>query len=253
MVCLKNKNDLEMLRQSGGVLIYVLKTLAAETKPGVSLKSLDARARKLIEERGAKPSFLGYKPNGALQPYPAAICTSVNNQIVHGPPSDYILKDGDILKIDFGIDYKSYFTDGAVTLGIGEISSQAAELIKTVKGALEQAIEVCLPGNHLGDIGWAIEQYVSAHCFKVIRGLTGHGVGFSLHEEPIVYNYGEKGKGMELKPGMVLAIEPMISAGSPEIKQLDDESYATKDGSLSAHFEKTIAITKTSPEVLTPF
>lgn len=253
MVRLKNKNDIKMLRQSGEILVYVLKTLAAETRPGVILRSLDARARQLIKERGAKPAFLGYKSNGAFRSYPAAICTSVNNQIVHGPPSDYILKNGDVLKIDLGIDYKSYFTDGAVTLGMGKISSQSAGLIKTVKGALEQAIGVCLPGNHLGDIGWAIERYVSARGFKVIRGLTGHGVGFSLHEEPTVYNYGEKGEGIELKPGMVLAIEPMISAGSPEIKQLADESYATKDGSLSAHFEKTVAITETDPEILTPF
>jgi methionyl aminopeptidase len=253
MILLKNKKDIKMLRQSGEILVEVLQTLIFESKAGISLKSLDIQAQKLIKKYKAEPSFLGYKPEGAHQPYKAAICTSVNDQIVHGLPSDYLLKEGDILKIDIGVNYKNYFTDAAVTLGIGKISEKAIKLIETTKNALEKAIAVCLVGNHLGDIGWTIEQYVLANGFKVIKGLTGHGVGFSLHEEPAVYNYGRKGEGLELKSGLVLAIEPMVSISCSEIKQLADDSYATKDGSLSAHFEKTVAITENGPEVITPF
>jgi len=253
MILLKNNKDIEMLKQSGSILVEILNVLVSESKAGVALKSLDIQAQRLIRKYGAKPSFLGYKPQGAHKPYNAAICTSVNDQIVHGLPSDYVLKDGDILKIDIGINYKNYFTDAAVTLGIGKISEQASKLIEITRNALEKAIAVCLAGNHLGDIGWTIEQYVLANGFKVIKGLTGHGVGFALHEEPTVYNYGKKGEGMELKPGLVIAIEPMASIGTSEIRQLTDDSYATKDGSLSAHFEKTVAITENGPEVLTPF
>lgn len=253
MMRLKTAKDLAMLRQSGRILASVLKILAAEAKPGVALRSLDYHARTLIQEKGAQPAFLGYKPNGAKQAYPAAICTSVNAQVVHGLPSDYILKDGDVLKIDLGVNYKGYFTDAALTVGVGKIAPPAQKLVTVTEAALAKAIEVCRPGRRIGDIGWTIENHVKKNKFAIVQGLTGHGVGFALHEEPTVHNYGRRGEGMELKPGLVLAIEPMVSVGSGETKQWPDESFAVKDGSLTAHFEKTVAVTEVGPEILTPF
>ncbi len=253
MIRLKNEKDLEKLRISGEILSSVLKVLIKEARVGVPLKSLDFHARVLIEEKGAKSAFLGYRPEGAKQPFPATICTSVNSQVVHGVPSDYVLKEGDILKIDIGVNYQGYFTDAAVTIGIGQISQKAEELIKTTKEALDKAIELCFPNNHLGDLGWIIEETVTKKGFSIIKNLTGHGTGFSLHEEPTVYNYGKKGTGLKIEPGLVLAIEPITSLGSGEIKQWPDDSYVTKDGSLSAHFEKTIFVKETGPEILTNF
>lgn len=253
MIRLKNAKDLAMLRRSGRLLAEVLKILAAEARAGITLQSLDYHARTLIEQGGGKPAFLGYKPEGSKKPYPAAICTSVNDQIVHGVPSDYVLKEGDILKIDCGVNYKGYFTDSALTVGIGKISSSARKLINVTKEALTKAIEVCLPGNHIGDIGWKIENYVKKNNFSIIKGLTGHGVGFAIHEDPTVYNYGKKGEGLKLQSGLVLAIEPMTSVGSGETRQLPDESFAAKDGSLTAHFEHTVYIGEDGPEVLTNF
>ena len=252
-VRLKSEKDLEGLRKSGEILSLILKKLKAEVKAGVRLIFFDELARKLLKEAGAKSAFLGYRPAGAKSAFPAAICASVNAQIVHGIPSEYVLKDGDILKIDFGVNYEGYFTDAAFTIGIGKISKDAQELIKNTEEALKKAIKMCLPGNHLGDIGWQIENTVKKKGFKVVNGLTGHGTGFALHEDPYVFNYGRRGEGMVLEPGLVLAIEPMVALGSGDIKQAKDDSFFTADGSLSAHFEKTIAITKNSPEIITLF
>ncbi len=248
---LKNEKDLQVLRQSGLILASVLELLKDAAKVGVKLSHLDELARRLIEESGGKPAFLGYRPEGAAKPYPSSICTSVNEVMVHGLPSNYVLKSGDVLKLDAGVIYKGYFTDAAITVPIGDISNEAKKLIQATKESLEKGIEVCTPGNRLGDIGYAVEGVVKKHGFTVIQNLTGHGVGFALHEEPTIYNFGEKGKGIELTPGMVLAIEPMVAITSERVRQKEDDSFVTEKGDLSAHFEHTVAITESGPEVLT--
>lgn len=249
----KTERDLEGLRASGRILAIVLNNLREEAHEGVRLLYLDELARELLKSAGAKPAFLGYKGESSRKPYPAAICTSLNDQIVHGLPTNYVLKEGDVLKIDLGADYQGYITDAAVTLAIGKIGAVAEKLISATQTALHEAIKVCKLGNHTGDIGWVIEQTVKNYGFSVVKNLTGHGVGFALHEEPTVYNYGERNTGVLLQAGMVLAVEPMVSAGLGETVDNPDGSFSTKDKSLSAHFEKTVAITESGPEILTPF
>lgn len=250
-ILLKNERDLAMLRVSGAILARTLRTLADMAKEGVRLVELDRKARELLKREGARAAFLGYRPEGAAKAYPAAICASVNEQIVHGVPSNYALRSGDILKIDFGVDYKGFITDAATTVGIGEAPKAAQKLMRATEDALTDAIRACVPGAHLGDVGHAIETRAKRGGFGVADGLTGHGVGFALHEDPAVYNFGNKGEGMKLVPGLVLAIEPMLTMGGPEIIQMKDDSYATRDGSLSAHFEHTVAITARGTEILT--
>jgi len=251
MVLFKTPAEIKIMRQGGAIAAAVMQSLIARAEMGATLLELDELARKLIKKGGARPAFLGYRPAAASRPYPAAICASLNNVIVHGLPTDYKLQDGDLLKIDFGVLYQDYYTDLAVTVGVGRVSSPAKKLMAATRGALKNAINVCRSGKRLGDIGWAIAHYVEARGFNAVHNLIGHGIGRSLHEDPEVFNYGERGQGLELSPGMVLAIEPMISAGSPYIIQLPDESYATADGSLSAHFEQTVAITEAGPRILT--
>lgn len=251
MLKIKTKEDIEGLRVSGGILSATLSKIASFAGVGTKLSEIDQYARELLKRENAHPVFLGYRPEGARKAYQAAICASVNDTIVHGFPGKYTLKDGDIVSIDIGVDYAGYITDSATTIGIGKISKQAADLVAITKKSLEAAIGECLPGKRLGDIGNAVESCVGKSGFSVVEGLTGHGVGFELHEDPTVYNYGKKGTGMKLVEGLVIAIEPMVSAGSPEIAQMPDESYVTRDGSLSAHFEHTVAITENGPEVLT--
>ncbi|MFA6407496.1 MAG: type I methionyl aminopeptidase [Candidatus Paceibacterota bacterium] len=251
MVRLKSEKDLELLRISGRILAATLRALSKEVKAGVILSNLDKKAKELILKEGATPTFLGYTPEGATKAYAASICASVNETIVHGLPGKYILKEGDIISIDLGVTYKGYVTDGAVTVGVGNISEEARALLRVTHEALQNGIEECIPGKHLGDIGYAIEKTAQIGKFRVIQGLTGHGVGFALHEDPSVFNYGKRGEGMKLVPGLVIAIEPMFSVKSPYIQQKKDDSFATKDGSLSAHFEHTVVITEEGFEVLT--
>ncbi len=251
MIRLKSTKDIEGLRASGKILARVLGELRKSAKEGVSLRSLDELARKLLKDAGAESAFLGYRPEGGTKPYPAAICTSINEQVVHGLPTDYILKRGDVLKIDTGVRYEGYITDSATTVVIGPASKEIKKLLETTEEALRKAIEACRSGNHLGDIGAAVEETVRKNGFRVVKGLTGHGVGFELHEDPTVYNFGDRGEGIELKPGLVLAIEPMVSVGKGDIEQREDDSFATRDGSVTAHFEHTIAITSAGPEILT--
>ncbi len=248
---LKTKSEIEIMAEGGKILAQVRDRLAREAKEGVSLIELDELAEKLIREAGAVPAFLGYKPGGADKPYSASICTSVNEVVVHGLPTKYKLKSGDVLKIDLGVLHKSFYTDTSVTVGIGQISPEARKLISATKKALELAIENCQLGKTLGDVGFIINKYARSQRFKVIKGLTGHGIGKNLHENPIVFNEGREGVGPKIVPGMVLAIEPMLSAGDAEIVQLEDESYATRDSSLSAQFEHTVAITENGPYILT--
>ncbi|MGC9046827.1 MAG: type I methionyl aminopeptidase [Minisyncoccia bacterium] len=253
MIRLKSDDDIKYLEISGQILSKILKSLAQYVDSGVKLKDLDLLARDLLKKYNAQSAFLNYKPSGAQKAYPAVLCTSVNNQVVHGLPDKYILQSGDILKIDFSVNYQGYITDAALTIGIGKISDDAKHLINFTKKALAEGIKQCQPGNHIGDIGWVIESVIKKANLKVLKSLTGHGVGFELHEDPYVYNYGEKGSGQELVPGMVLAIEPLVSISTENIIQANDDSYWTDDGSLSAHFEKTVAITKDGYKILTPY
>ncbi|MBN2197700.1 type I methionyl aminopeptidase [Candidatus Wolfebacteria bacterium] len=251
MVIIKSPEEIKKIAVAGKILAKILKTLAKEAKIGVSLDYLDKLAYQLTIKEKAKPAFLGYQASGAEKPFGGSICASVNNVIVHGLPSTYKLKSGDILGIDFGVEYDNFFADAALTVGIGNISKEAKRLIKATKLALKKAINQLRPDKTLGDIGWVIQKTAKDAGFKIPEGLTGHGVGKMIHEDPSVYNYGEKGKGMKLKQGMVLAIEPMFAIGTDEIIQIPDDSWATADGSLSAHFEHTIAITSKGPKVLT--
>lgn len=248
---IKTPEQIKNIRIAGKILANTAKELKKSIAEGVVLKDLDKLAKKLIEDAGAEPTFLGYQPSGANHPFPASICASLNEVVVHGIPNNYKLKSGDILKLDFGVSYQGFIADSAFTVGVGKISSENQKLMETTKHALMLGIKECRAGKTLGDIGWAINDYVKKNGFKVVKGLCGHGVGVELHEEPSVFNEGTKNTGLELKPGMVLALEPMVSAGDPYIVQTEQESYATRDGSVSAHFEHTVLITERDPEILT--
>lgn len=252
-ITIKTKEEIEILKQGGKILSDVLKELSILAKPGVSTGFLNQKAKEIILARGAEPAFLNYHPTFMERPYPAVLCASLNEVVVHGLPNDMvILKDGDILKLDLGVKYKNLFTDAAVTVGIGKITEESQKLIDITKRALQLAINEVKPGNHIGDIGYAIENYALSNGFYVIEILVGHGVGYEIHEEPNVPNYGKKGKGPELKPGMVLAIEPMVSLKTKEVQlSKDGFGYETLGGSLSAHFEHTVAVTEKGNEVLT--
>ena len=249
----KSDKELKLLINSGKILSSVLIRLKNEARPGINLKYLDNLAYKLITDAGAEPAFLNYQPAGAREPYPASLCASVNDVIVHGRPDDYKLKNGDLLKLDLGVNYQGFLTDAAFTIGIGAISGQNKLLIATTAEALSAGIKAAVSGNTIGDIGFAIESVVKKTNFKIVDMLTGHGTGRKLHEEPAVYNFGRPGEGLKLKKGMVLAIEPMVSVGASAVKQLADDSFAVKDKSFSAHFEKTIIVDDNQPLILTKF
>jgi len=251
MINLKSPQEIKKIATAGRILAKVLKAVVKEAKIGTQLSQLNKLAYQLTKKEGAQPAFLGYQPDGASRSFGASICASVNEIVVHGFPSDYKLQSGDVLKIDFGIEYQGFFADAAVTIGIGNISKEAKHLIKTTQLALKKAVKQARPGKTLGDIGWILQETAEDRGLKIIKSLTGHGVGLKLHEEPTIYNFGEKGKGVELKPGMVLAIEPMLAVATEKIIQRPDESWATADGSLSAHFEHTIVITERGAKVLT--
>ena len=252
-ITIKTKEEIEILKEGGKILAEVLKRISEFAKPGISTGFLNEKAREMILARGAEPAFENYHPAFLKKPYPAALCTSLNEVVVHGLPSNkIILKEGDILKLDLGVKYKNLFTDAAVTIGIGKITDKNNKLINVTKRALELAINEVKPGGHIGDIGYAVENYVEREGMSVVKVLVGHGVGFAVHEEPNIPNYGKKGEGPELRPGMVLAIEPMVTLGSEEVKLLKDGfGYETVDGSLSAHFEHTIAVTDNGYLLLT--
>ncbi|MDH5442611.1 MAG: type I methionyl aminopeptidase, partial [Candidatus Nomurabacteria bacterium] len=221
----------------------------------VNALALDKIAQKKIAEFGDTPAFLGYAPEGVPVKYPAALCVSVNDQVVHGiPAQDIILKDGDIVSIDCGLTHNGLFTDHAITVPVGKISAEAHELISVTHEALNVGIAAAQPGNTVGDIGYAIQTYIESQDAKygIVRELTGHGVGVEIHEDPYIFNFGKPGQGAVLKPGMVVAIEPMITLGKPAVNFWKDHyTVATADGSLSAHFEHTVVITENGVEVLT--
>lgn len=241
------------MREGGKIHARILKEVAKKVKPGVKTDALNAYAEKLIDEAGCTASFLGYQPYDAKRPYPAALCVSINEEIVHGIPNEdnaRILFEGDIVSLDLGLTYSStsspqvkMITDAAITVPVGKISEEAATLIKATREALDRGISAMRLRGHIGDIGAAILEVAEKYDFGVIDGLSGHGVGYSVHEEPYVPNKAKRGEGPELKPGLVIAIEPMLSLGSREIKKLSDGyTFITRDKSLSAHFEHTVVV-----------
>lgn len=251
MITFKNEKEMEIMAEAGRRLASVIEVLKKEARAGVTTFFLDKLARKLIKESGAEPAFLGYRPAGSIRAYQYTICASLNDVVVHGLPSDYALKDSDLLKLDLGLKYKGFYSDSAITVPVGRVGREAEKLIRVTREALAIGIVEAKPGKTVGDIGHAIEKFVVKNGFSVVRSLTGHGIGRELHEEPQVLNFGRKGEGEELAPGMVLAIEPMVAMGSGATKRLADDSFVTADGSLAAHFEHTVAITERGPRVLT--
>jgi methionyl aminopeptidase len=254
MVTIKTKAEIETLAEGGRHLAAVIEAVVKEAKPGVSSASLDRLANKLIGEMGDQPSFLGYKSRRDKRPFPAAICVSVNDEVVHSPPSaQKILQSGDLTGIDIGLIHDGLFLDSAVTIAVGGKTDQLSEkLLRVTKEALIVGIKAARPGNTTGDIGFAIEQFVKPYKYGIVRELAGHGVGYAVHEDPFIPNYGKKGDGPVLKPGMVIAIEPMFNAGGDAILlDKDGFTYRTADGKRSAHFEHTVLITDGEAEILT--
>jgi methionyl aminopeptidase len=253
MIIIKTPKEIETLREGGRRLATILHKVKAKVKPGVSTKDLDDYAFKLIEEMGDTPAFLKYRPEGADKPFPASLCVSVNDEVVHGIPSaEKILKEGDIVSIDLGLKHEGLFTDMAMTVGVGEISPASKKLLEITEKALEVGIFSAVAGATTGDIGHAIESFVKPHKYGIVEVLSGHGVGRAIHEDPYVPNFGRKGTGAKLIPGMVVALEPMLNNGTKHVT-LDDDGYTirTADGKKSAHFEHTILITDGEPEILT--
>jgi len=246
MIFIKTPKEIEIMAEGGKILAEIIRKLKEAAKPGIVTKELNKLAEELVFRFKVKPAFLGHNN------FPAVLCTSINEVIVHGVPSDYVLKEGDILSLDFGIIHKRYYADMAITVPIGEISPEAARLIRITRKALNIAIKKARPGNTVGDIGNTIQRYITKRGFNVVKELCGHGIGKELHEEPEILNYGRRKKGPELEEGMVLCLEPMAAVGSAKIKKARDGfGLQTIDGSLSAHFEHMIAITKSGSRVLT--
>jgi methionyl aminopeptidase len=251
MVILKTPEEIEIMADAGKKLARVLEALRALVRIGVTTKYLDEASRALIKAEGAEPAFLNYRPAGSRKGYPFTLCASINKTVVHGLPSGYAIQDGDLVKLDLGLKLKGFYADSAITVGVGNISREAGKLMAVTEEALVRGIKEARLGNTTGDIGNAIESYVKKNKFSIVESLTGHGIGRNLHEDPYVLNFGRPGTGEELRAGMVIAIEPMVAAGSGASEQLKDESFVTKDGSLSAHFEHTVAITAKGPRILT--
>ena len=245
MTIRRSWSELEHMRQACVVVVETLDALQAAVKPGVKTKELDRIARERIVKSGAKPAFLGYRG------YPASVCISVNDEVIHGIPGERRLKEGDIVSLDLGAVVEGYYGDGARTVAVGAVTEQAQRLMKVTEEALWEGIAMCQANKRVGDIGHAVEQHVKKNGFSAVREFVGHGIGTSLHEEPQVPNYGPPGRRERLVPGMCLAIEPMVNTGGPEVRVLDDGWTAvTVDGGLSAHYELTVAVTEQGPWVL---
>ncbi len=245
-VTIKSNREIELMREAGKILATVHDELEKAIKPGITTKQIDRLGEEIIRSYGCIPSFLNY--NG----YPASICVSVNDEVVHGIPSKKrILREGDIVSLDAGVIYKGYHSDAARTHAVGEISREAQKLIDVTRESFFEGIKYAKAGNHLYDISKAIQNYVESNGFSVVRDLVGHGIGTALHEEPQIPNFKQKGRGLRLQPGMTLAIEPMVNAGAYDVWWLEDDwTVVTQDESLSAHYENTILITEGEPEIL---
>ena len=248
---IKTRREIDSMREAGRHVGEILLELREAVRPGVTTAALDALAARAIEARGVLSSFKGYDPQG-LPKYPAVLCVSVNDEIVHGIPGARELEDGDIVSLDFGVSVDGYHGDSAVTVPVGDIDDERERLLDVTRASLEEAMERMVPGNRLSDLGHTVQTRVEGEGFTVVREFAGHGIGRALHENPWIPNYGKPGRGPRLLPGMVFAIEPMVTAGSADVLVLDDEWTAvTEDGSMAAHFEHTILITDDGPEVLT--
>lgn len=253
-VTIKTPEDIKILREGGKRHARIMKELSKLVRPGASAKEIDDRARYLALEGGDTPAFLGYTPYGAERPFPGSLCVSVNDEVVHGIPNEAekVFKEGDIVTIDMGLIHDGLITDMAVTLPVGEVDKRASELLKATKEALARGIKACKEGKTTGDIGHAIGSYIEPRGFGIVRELAGHGVGYEVHEDPYVPNYGEKGRGTKLRAGMVIAIEPIVNEGTEKVVlDKDGYTYRTADGKRSAHFEHTVVITEKGCEVLT--
>lgn len=248
----KTSQEIETLAEGGALLAKILDELAITVKPGVAPRELDMLARDLLERHGATPSFLGYKPKGMRQGFPAALCVSVNEAVVHGLPNDIPLSEGDIVGLDLGMVYKGLYLDSAHTVPVGTVSLLAHQLLDVARHALSLGIREAILGNTTGDIGAAIQRYVEENGFAVVRALVGHGVGYAVHEDPAVPNFGSRGQGTLLTEGLVIAIEPMVVEGDAEVVTAQDGWTVTvADGGLAAHEEHTVAVTADGPRVLT--
>jgi len=246
MVIRKSNRELALMREAGRIVALTHAVLRESVGPGVTTAELDALAYETATKHGAKPSFLGYRG------FPASLCVSINEEVVHGIPGPRVLEEGDIVSLDFGAIYRGFQGDAAITVGVGKIGKRAQELIEATRGALKAAIAQCIRGNYLGDISWSIQDYAESRGFSVVRQYVGHGIGRNMHEEPQIRNYGTPGRGILLKPGMTFALEPMVNVETYLTHVLDNEwTVVTDDGQLSAHFEHTVAITDGEPEVLT--
>ncbi len=255
MARIKTEEEIELLREGGRILARILKELAAASKPGVSTEDINDLALALAEEYGVEPVLLGYHPQFADRPYPAALCTSVNSTVQHGVPrADEILQEGDIINLDMSIGYQGMITDSGITVPVGKTDPMSQKLMDVTREALAIGIKQAQPGNRIGDIGHAIETFVHSRGFSIVEVLCGHGVGHAVHEDPQVPNFGRAGTGPIIRVGNVFAIEPIVNIGKKDVVFDDDgDGYSvfTVDGSRSAHFEHTVAITEKGPEIMT--
>lgn len=250
MIEIKSRSEVESMRRASGIVAEILVELVEMVRPGLTTAALDAAAEARIARLGAKPAFKNYRVGDSI--FPAVLCTSVNEEIVHGIPSGRTLAEGDIIGLDFGVIYEGYYADSAVTVPVGRIDPRSERLIATTRRCLDAAIEQLRPGRRIGDVGAVVQAIAEAEGYGVVRDFVGHGIGRALHEDPQVPNFGIAGRGRSLKPGMVLAVEPMINEGTPAVRVLSDGWTAvTADGKRSAHFEHTVAITEDGPWVLT--
>lgn len=251
MIALKSSVEIEKMRRANAIVAEVLTSMREWVAPGVTTAELDQRAEAVIRGHNAVPSFKGYPP-GSAHPFPASICASVNEELVHGIPGPRVLEEGDIISVDVGTILDGYHGDGAVTLSVGEVSQEAKDLMGVTEGALDAGIAAARGGNRSGDISAAIQSYVEERGYEVVREYTGHGIGRSMHEDPQVPNHGKPGQGVELHEGMTIALEPMVLISSPRVRVLDDHwTVVSRSGKLTAHFERTIAITEGEADILT--
>lgn len=254
MIYLKNREEIELMRESALMVSRTLGLIAREIKPGVAPIYLDKMAEEFIRDNGGVPAFKGYKGGRGVPDFPATLCISINEAVVHGIPGKEPLQEGDIISVDCGVKKNGFYGDHAYTFGVGEISKEAQKLIDVTKESLYAGISQMVSGNRVGDISYAIQQHAEKHGYGVVRELVGHGLGRSMHEEPEVPNYGKRGDGPKLKEGMVLAIEPMINMGTKNVKQLRDGwTIVTADGRPSAHFEHDVAIVNGKAEILSSY
>jgi methionyl aminopeptidase len=254
MIYLKNREEIELMRESALMVSRTLGIIAAEIRPGVTPAFLDRLAEEFIRDNGGVPAFKGYKGGRGIPDFPATLCISINEAVVHGIPTDKPLEEGDIISVDCGVKKNGYFGDHAYTFAVGQIRPETQKLLDVTKECLYLGIEQMVSGNRVGDISYAIQQHAEKHGFGVVRELVGHGLGRSMHEEPEVPNYGKRGDGPKLKEGLVLAIEPMINMGGKNIRQLSDGwTIITADGKPSAHYEHDVAIVDGKPDILSSF